>query len=317
MFPPVLISGSLAYDLIMDYPDSFRDQIIGGTSDLLNLVFMVPHLRREFGGCAGNIAYNLHALGGNALMLASVGHDFAPYAERLRALNINQQGLFHCPDQFTAQAFIINDLHQNQIIAFHPGAMNFAHRVATPASINPQWGIVAPNGKEAMITHMREWRKKNIKVIFDPGQGLPMFSGEELRALIPQAQALIVNEYEAELLQEKTGWDQNQIAHAIHPSGILIVTLGEKGVRFWQDGIAEHLGAMTPDQVTDPTGCGDALRAGLLYGLSKNWHWHRCLRLGNIIAGIKVAYPGPQNHPLDWQNIRLRYQQTYQESLPD
>jgi adenosine kinase len=313
---PILISGSLAYDSIMVYQGKFRDQIMVDKLHLLNLVFFVPTMRREFGGCAGNIAYNLKALGGKPLVMAAVGKDFAPYQDHLTRLGINQDYLYHALDYFTAQAFITTDEDDNQITAFHPGAMQEAHHATMPVDHIP-WGIVSPNGKEAMIAHLRSWSQLRIGTLFDPGQGLPLFSGDELRALIPLAKALIVNDYELQLLLDKTGYTLEKIAKEVgNGEGVLLTTLGAEGCELREDGKVIAIPAIKPKAIVDPTGCGDAFRGGLLCALGQGSDWVTAAKVGTVVAGIKIAYAGGQNHPLVRADVAALYHQAFAEKYP-
>lgn len=315
---PILISGSLAFDTIMVYHGKFRDQIMPNQLHMLNLVFMVPTMRREFGGCAGNIAYNLKLLGGNPFVVAAVGKDFSPYYDHLTRLDINQQGIYTAGGHYTAQAFITNDEEDNQITAFHPGAMQEAHRALIPNDVHAEWGIVSPNGKEAMVAHVREWSQKKINVIFDPGQGLPMFSGDELKALLPLAQALIVNDYEMKLMSEKMDMTTQAIAKSVgNGMGVLIETLGGEGCYIYQAGKKTHVKAMVAEKIVDPTGCGDAFRGGLLRALNTGKNWQQAAQLGCVVAGVKIAFAGGQNHPLTRDAISKQYMATYGEALKD
>lgn len=305
---PVLISGSVAYDTIMVFDGHFQDHILPDRVHMLNVSFLAPTLKREFGGCAANIAYNLALLGGQAVVLAAVGRDGSDYVERLSALGIDTSCILQSDSTYTAQAFITTDLADNQITAFHPGAMMQAHEVALPDTGQAAWGIVAPNGKEAMLRHARDFAARQIPWIFDPGQALPLFSGDELRALIQGAQAIAVNDYESQLLAQKTGWDETRLAREVQA---LIVTRGSQGSVVYHEGSAT---AITPVRVlaaVDPTGCGDAFRGGLLHGLASGLSWANAARLGSVMGAIKVEHSGPQNHRPTRDQVELRFREAY------
>lgn len=303
----VLISGSVAYDTIMVFDGYFKDHILPDRVHMLNVSFLAPSLKREFGGCAANIAYNMALLGGRPAILAAVGRDGADYVKRLASLGIDTGSVLQVDDQYSAQAFITTDLADNQITAFHPGAMGSAHRVgvgAAPAA----WGIVAPNGKEAMLRHAREFAERGIPWIFDPGQALPMFAGDELRTLIEQASAVAVNDYESQLLSEKTGWDEARIAQCVDA---LIVTRGGDGSILHAGGSTETIAAVPASDPVDPTGCGDAFRGGLLYGLASGLGWLQSARLGSVLGAIKIEHSGPQNHRFDRGTVGERFARSY------
>ncbi len=302
----VLISGSVAYDTIMVFEGHFRDHILADRVHMLNVSFLTPSMKREYGGCAANIAYTLRGLGGEPVVLTAVGHDGGPYLQRLAQLGIDIESVLRCPDRFTAQAFITTDLSANQITAFHPGAMSEAYRVSATraAAGGAAWGIVAPNGREAMLAHAREFSAAGVPWLFDPGQGLPMFNGAELREFVEGATAVAVNDYEAQLLGERTGWSQDEIAARVQA---LIVTRGGEGSLLIENGQLQPIEAVTVDRAVDPTGCGDAYRAGLLLGLSDGQGWRDAARLGSLMGALKVEHEGAQNHPVDREAIRTRY----------
>ncbi|HYF58201.1 MAG TPA: carbohydrate kinase family protein [Burkholderiaceae bacterium] len=302
----VLISGSVAYDTIMVFEGRFEDHILPDRVHMLNVSFLAPRLKREFGGCAANIAYTLRGLGGSPVVLAAVGRDGVEYVERLAALGIDTASVLRCDDLYTAQAFITTDLADNQITAFHPGAMGRAHEVAArgPAA----WGIVAPNGKDAMVRHAREFAAAGIPWIFDPGQALPLFSGEELRALIEGASALAVNDYECGLVCEKTGLDEATLAARVDA---MIVTRGGDGSLLHRGGRVETIAAAPAAGAVDPTGCGDAYRGGLLHALAQGLDWSVAARLGSVMGAIKIECPGPQNHRVDRDEVARRYRDAY------
>jgi len=292
-----LICGSLAFDSIATFPGRFADQILPEKLHILNVSFLVPGLRREFGGCAGNIAYNLAALGGEAVVVAAVGSDGLGYVERLKSWGVATEAVRAIDDAFTAQAFIMTDLDNNQITAFHPGAMQSAHEIAVPARADLALAIVAPDGREAMLRHAAQLGAAGVPFIFDPGQGLPMFDGAELRRFVEQASWVAVNDYEAEMLAERTGMTLEAMSRS-HLRGI-VVTLGADGCDLWQDGERRRVPGVAAETVLDPTGCGDAFRAALLYGLERGWPLERCALLGNRLGALKIASRGGQNHVLD------------------
>ncbi|MDA7417908.1 carbohydrate kinase family protein [Xenophilus arseniciresistens] len=291
-----VICGSLAFDTIMTFDGRFADQILPDQLHILNVSFLVPGLRRDFGGCAGNIAYALNALGGQALPMATVGTDGADYVARLQALGIGTDFVRVLEDSYTAQCYITTDMANNQITAFHPGAMQQAHLTPVVAREDIRLGIVAPDGREAMVQHAAQFKAAGIPFVFDPGQGLPMFDGEELRRFVEQADWVVVNDYEARMLSDRTGWSFDAISG--HVQG-LVVTLGEQGCELWIDGRRSVVPAFTPEAVVDPTGCGDAWRGALLYGLERGWPLQRCAELGNRLGALKVAQRGPQNYTVD------------------
>jgi adenosine kinase len=292
-----LICGSLAFDSIATFPGRFAEQILPQQLHILNVSFLVPSLRREFGGCAGNIAYNLAALGGEAVVVAAVGNDGGGYVERLRAWGVDTEHVRTVTDAYTAQAFIMTDLDNNQITAFHPGAMQDAHETRIPKRSDLALAIIAPDGREAMLRHAEQLASANVPFIFDPGQGLPMFDGADLRRFVEQATWVAVNDYEAQMLSERTGLDPEAMSRS-HLRGV-IVTLGAAGCDIWQRGVRTHVGAFEAERVVDPTGCGDAFRSALLYGLERGWPLERCARLGNRLGALKIASRGGQNHVPD------------------
>ena len=307
-----LICGSLAYDTIMVFPDRFGRHILPGETHVLSVSFQISEMRREWGGCAGNIAYNLKALGGEPVIMATMGDDGAPYRERLEALAIARDGVRAVPGTYTAQAFIITDLDDNQITAFHPGAMNHAHanRVGDVGDI--ALGIVAPDGREGMRAHVQQMAAAGIPFIFDPGQGLPLFSGDELVEMIDCADYLAVNDYEARLLCERTGMALPAIAARVEA---LIVTLGGDGSHIHVDGDVIEVPSVPPGALVDPTGCGDAYRAGLLYGIAHGWGWQRTGRLASILGSVKIASRGGQNHVVDRDRLAATYAEQFGGSL--
>jgi adenosine kinase len=294
---PALICGSLAFDTITTFPGRFAQQILPDQVHILNVSFLVPTLRREFGGCAGNIAYTLSQLGGEPLVLAAVGSDGNEYLQRLRSWRASTEYVRVVDDSYTAQAIIITDTDNNQITAFHPGAMQSAHLTAVPARSDIRVAIIAPDGRDAMIEHAAQLAAAGVPFIFDPGQGLPMFDGDELKRFVAQATWVAVNDYEARMLCERTGESLESLSRS-HLKGV-IVTLGGDGCDVWQQGVRTHVPGVTATEVLDPTGCGDAFRGALLYGLERDWSLERCVALGNRIGALKIACRGGQNHRVD------------------
>ncbi len=292
-----LICGSLAFDSIATFPGRFADQILPHQLHILNVSFLVPTMRREFGGCAGNIAYNLAGLGGRAVVLAAVGSDGAEYVARLQSWGAAVEHVRVDDASYTAQAFIVTDMDNNQITAFHPGAMQSAHETPVPRDADIRLAIVAPDGREAMLRHAEQLSAAGIPFVFDPGQGLPMFDGAELRAFVDRAAWIAVNDYEAEMLCERTGLTLEAMSGA--PRRGLVVTLGAQGCDVWQDGRKTPVAGVPAREVIDPTGCGDAFRAAMLFGLERDWPLLRCAELGNRLGALKIASRGGQNHVLD------------------
>jgi adenosine kinase len=303
-----LICGSIAFDTIMVFRDRFKDHILPDQLHILNVAFLVPDMRREFGGCAGNIAYNLGALGGEPLIMATVGDDYPPYGERLKNFKLSQQHIRRVPNTYTAQAFITTDLDDNQITAFHPGAMNYSHQNHVADARGVKLGIIAPDGREGMLQHAREFRAAGIPFIFDPGQGLPMFSGAELNEFVNQASYVTVNDYEGQMLQERAGVKLEDLAKKVKA---LIVTLGARGSLIMTNGSSIEIPPVTPKQVVDPTGCGDAYRAGLLYGIAAGLDWPVTARLASLLGSIKIASRGGQNHRVTRDEISQRYREAF------
>lgn len=304
-----LICGSVAYDTILLFPDRFKQHILPDKIHILNVSFLVPEMRREFGGCAANIAYNLHRLGDVALPMAAAGHDFAPYRQRLLSQGISVEHIKIVEETFTAQAFITTDLDDNQITAFHPGAMQYAHlntveHVAAKVSL----GIVAPDGRQAMIEHAAQFAAAGIPFIFDPGQGLPMFSGAELARFIEQATWVAVNDYEWEMLQQKTGLTPADVAGRVRA---LIITRGAAGSLIHADGRVWEIPCARPRALIDPTGCGDAYRAGLIHGLLHGLDWQTCGRVASLLGALKIESRGPQNHVFTPAEFLQRYLENF------
>jgi adenosine kinase len=287
-----VICGSLAFDTIMTFEGRFAQQILPDQLHILNVSFLVPGLRRDFGGCAGNIAYALKMLGGEPLPMATLGTDGATYLERLRTLGISTEFVRQIEGAYTAQAMIMTDLDNNQITAFHPGAMTQAHVTRIEKRDDIRLGIISPDGRDAMLQHAQQFRAAGIPFVFDPGQGLPMFDGRELASFIEQATWVTVNDYEGKMLSDRTGWSAQEISRKVQG---LVVTLGGEGCDVWVDGEKTHVPAIKADAVVDPTGCGDAWRGALLFGLEKGWPLARCAELGNRVGAAKIASRGPQN----------------------
>ena len=303
-----LVCGSLAYDTIMVFPDRFGRHILPGETQMLSVSFQIAEMRREWGGCAGNIAYNLLGLGGAPVVMATLGDDGAPYRERLGTLGIAPDGIQTVPGTFTAQAFIITDLDDNQITAFHPGAMNFSHQNRVKDVEDVALGIVAPDGRDGMRAHVEQFAAARIPFVFDPGQGMPLFSGSELLDMIDAATYLAVNDYEGRLLAERTGLSLEDIARQVDA---LIVTLGADGSRIHADGRVVSIPAVTPTALVDPTGCGDAYRAGLLYGIAHGWDWEKTGRVAALLGSAKIAARGGQNHAVSRDGIAALYYEKF------
>ena len=300
---PALICGSLAFDTITTFPGRFAEQILPEQVHILNVSFLVPTLRREFGGCAGNIAYTLSQLGGEPIVLAALGGDGADYLQRLASWNVSTEHVATIADSFTAQAIIITDSSNNQITAFHPGAMQSAQRTPVPARGDLRIAIIAPDGRDAMIEHAAQLAETGIPFVFDPGQGLPMFDGTELKRFVAQARWVAVNDYEARMLCDRTGETLESLSTS-HLAGV-IVTLGAEGCDVWEQGQRTHVPGTPATEVVDPTGCGDAFRGALLYGLERGWPLRRCVELGNRIGALKIASRGGQNHRIDTRSLAL------------
>jgi adenosine kinase len=291
-----IICGSLAFDTIMNFEGRFAEQILPDQLHILNVSFLVPALRRDFGGCAGNIAYALKQLGGVPLPMATIGSDGASYRERLNRQGISTEFVRTIEESYTAQAMIITDRDNNQINGFHPGAMEQAHLTAIAARSDFKLGIIAPDGREAMWQHAAQFASAKIPFIFDPGQQLPRFDGNELRTLLTQASWVTVNDYEGKMLSDRTGWTNVEISRQVEG---LIVTLGADGCEVWVDGNRTHVPPVSASSVVDPTGCGDAFRGALLFGLEQGWPLLRCAELGNHLGSLKIAHRGPQNYSVD------------------
>jgi adenosine kinase len=307
-----LICGSLAYDTIMVFHDRFKNHILPEQIHILNVAFLVPDMRREYGGCAGNIAYNLKLLGGEPVIMATVGDDSGLYMQRLERLGLETTHVRQVNDTYTAQAFITTDLDDNQITAFHPGAMNHSHANRIEDAKSIRLGIVSPDGRDGMIEHARQFHETGIPFIFDPGQGLPMFNGEELLNFLELADWCTVNDYEARMLCERTGRSIEDLAKEVNA---LVVTLGANGSEIHAAGQCITVPSVEPESLTDPTGCGDAYRAGLLFGIGRSWDWEKTGRLASLMGSIKIAHRGGQNHRPTRENIAERFQRAFGETL--
>ncbi len=303
-----LICGSFAYDTIMVFHDRFRNHILPDQVHILNVSFLVPDMRREFGGCGGNIAYNLKLLGGDPLPMATVGDDFGPYAQWFERCGIEQRHIKVIPGSFTGQAFITTDMDDNQITAFHPGAMSHAHENRVGDAEGVSIGIVSPDGREGMIEHAAQFAEAGIPFIFDPGQGLPMFDGEELLRFVEQASWVALNDYESQLLQERTGKSLEQLAGMVRA---VVVTRGAEGSRIYADGTCIEIPTARISTAVDPTGCGDAYRAGLLYGLINDLDWPTTGRVAALMGAMKIEHHGTQNHRFSLDEFGERFRENF------
>ncbi len=304
----ILVCGSVAFDTIMVFHDRFRNHILPEQIHILNVSFLVPDMRREFGGCAGNIAYNLHLLGADPLIMATVGDDAAPYLERFDALGLRRTHVRPVPGTFTAQAFITTDLDDNQITAFHPGAMNHAHLNRIDDAEGVTLGIVSPDGRQGMLDHAEQFAAAGIPFVFDPGQGLPMFDGGELLHCLKLARYCTVNDYEVKMLSERTGRSLEQLADLVEA---LVVTLGPQGSQIYTAGHLIEVPCVAAPALEDPTGCGDAYRAGLLYGIANGYDWLAAGRLASVMGSLKIASRGGQNHRPARHDIAALYASTF------
>lgn len=306
-----LICGSMAYDTIMVFNDRFKHHILPEQVHILNVSFLVPELRREYGGCAGNIAYNLKLLGEEPLILATVGKDFGPYAQWLSTLGISSHGIKVLEDAYTAQAYITTDLDDNQITAFHPGAMSFSYQTEVPADAGIDIGLLSPDGKDGMLAHAAQFVARGIPFIFDPGQAMPQFNGEELKALIDQATWLTLNDYEAQLMTERTGLGLEALAERVEA---LIVTRGGEGSHIHTAGSVIEIPPVKVDP-KDPTGCGDAYRAGLVHGIVQGYDWEVTGRIASLIGAIKIEQAGTQNHAFTRTEFDDRYKASFGHAI--
>jgi adenosine kinase len=307
-----LVCGSLAFDTIMVFPDRFSRHILADQTHMLSVSFMVSEMRREFGGCAGNIAYNLRGIGGDPVVMATLGQDGDAYSARFAELGIAHDGVRTIDETYTAQAFIITDLDDNQITAFHPGAMNHSHVSRVSDVSDVALGIVAPDGKQGMRDHLAQFSAAGIPVLFDPGQGLPMFDSGELTEMIEHATYVAVNDYEGKLLTERTGLSVAAIAERVDA---LVVTQGAWGSTIYAEGRTHNIPAVRPAAEVDPTGCGDAYRAGLLYGIAQGWDWERTGRLASVLGSVKIASRGAQNHDVNRATIAALYSNAFGGNL--
>ena len=307
-----LICGSLAYDNIMVFKGRFKEHILPDQIHILNVAFLVPDLRREFGGCAGNIGYNLKLLGGEPLIMGTVGDDSEPYVYRLDRLGLARDFVRQVPGTFTAQAFITTDLDDNQITAFHPGAMNHSHLNRIERGLDAGVAIVAPDGRDGMLQHARELVAAGIPFVFDPGQGLPMFSGEEVLGFLKDASFLAVNDYEGKMVEEKTGRSLADLASLVQA---VIVTRGAEGSTIFADGKRYDIACVKAAEIVDPTGCGDAYRAGLLHGIVSKWDWQKTGQLASLMGSLKIASRGGQNHQTTRAEIGQRYRAAFGAEL--
>jgi len=303
-----LICGSFAYDTIMVFHDHFKNHILPDKVHILNVSFMVPDMRREFGGCAGNIAYNLNLLGEDAVPMGTVGIDFGPYADWLDECGISREHLKVIESTYTGQAFITTDQDDNQITAFHPGAMGFSHENRVSDARGVTVGIVSPDGREGMLEHAMQFAESGIPFIFDPGQGMPMFDGDDLLKFIEQANWITVNDYEAELMQERTGLSAHEIAEQVDA---FIVTLGARGSHIYTHSHRIDIPPVEPDAVNDPTGCGDAYRAGILFGIMNDLDWENAGRVASLMGTTKIEHHGTQNHHFDRAEFDARFKRVF------
>jgi len=298
----------MAYDTIMVFHDKFKNHILPEKVHMLNVCFLVPTIRREFGGCAGNIAYNLKLLGEQPLIMATVGHDFEPYAQWLSQCHIPAKYINKLDGEFTGQAYITTDEDDNQITAFHPGAMNESHQNSIPETENISIGIVSPDGKQGMQQHAQEFADAGVPFIFDPGQGMPMFSGDELLELLDLATWATFNDYESALMQEVTGLSLEKIAERVDA---LIITLGGDGSKIYTEGKCIDIPSAKAKELKDPTGCGDAYRAGLLYGIMNEYEWEDTGRIASLLGSIKIEHHGTQNHSFTLEQFKARYKESF------
>jgi len=307
-----LITGSMAFDTIMVFEDQFKNHILPDQTHILNVAFLVPGMTRHLGGCAGNIAYTLKLLGGKPEIMATVGEDFGPYSRYLDEKGLSSTHIKVVPDTFTAQAFITTDIDNNQIIAFHPGAMNFAHQNKIGDASDIQLGIVGPDGRDAMIEHSSQFKALGIPFIFDPGQGLPMFNGDECMTFLDEATYAVVNDYESQMLLDKTGLTLEQLAAKVDA---LVVTRGGKGSEVYVDGSMFEVPCAPISSAVDPTGCGDAYRGGLMFGLTSGKDWKTSAQIASLCGAIKIEHSGTQNHEFSLQEFSQRYLTAFGEAL--
>lgn len=307
-----LICGSFAYDNIMVFQDQFKNHILPDKVHILNVCFLVPNMRKEYGGTAGNIAYNLHLLEGSGKPMGTVGSDFEPYAQWMSKTGVSDEYVTRVEDSYTAQAFITTDLDDNQITAFHPGAMDFAHTVKIPTNDGISLGLISPDGRDGMIQHAEQFANANIPFIFDPGQGLPMFDGADLTTFIEQATYVTVNDYESQLMQERTGLSEGEIAERVDA---LIVTRGAEGSTVYSDGKRLSIPVVSVAELKDPTGCGDAYRGGLIYGIMNDMDWETTCCIASLMGAIKIQHHGTQNHSFSLEEFKARFNDEFKRDF--
>lgn len=307
-----LICGSFAFDNIMVFQDKFKNHILPDKVHILNVCFLVPDMRREFGGCAGNIAYNLNLLEGQGKPMGTVGLDFTPYFQWVDEAGVSRDYIKQIADTYTAQAFITTDMDDNQITAFHPGAMNFSHENKVPTDAGISLGLISPDGRDGMIQHAEQFAEANIPFIFDPGQGLPMFGADELNIFLDQATYVTVNDYESEMMQERTGLSQSALAERVEA---LIVTRGAEGSTVFTKGKEIAIPAVKVDDLRDPTGCGDAYRAGLIYGLMNDMDWETTCLIASLMGAIKIQNHGTQNHSFTLSEFKQQFKNEFKREF--
>ncbi len=302
----------MAYDNIMVFPGRFKEHILPDQLHILNVAFLVPEMRKELGGCAGNIAYNLRLLGGEPLIMATAGQDFDAYRKHLAEQSLDERFITVVDDTLTAQAYITTDLDDNQITAFHPGAMDHSHVNQVPTDAGIEIGMISPDGRQGMVEHAAQFVDAGIPFIFDPGQGLPMFDGDELKHFVDQATWVAVNDYEGQLLSERTGWSVEEIAGQVDA---LIVTRGGSGSTIYAEGKQMDIPSVTPEAILDPTGCGDAYRAGLLFGITRGLSWEDTGRLASVLGAEKIAHRGTQNHQFTNKTLAQRFEVAFGHAI--
>ena len=307
-----LICGSFAYDTIMVFPDQFKNHILPDKVHMLNVAFLVPELRREFGGCAGNIAYNLKLLGDDPVPMGTVGSDFTSYATWMDKHDINRRHVHVKQGNYTAQAFITTDMDDNQITAFHPGAMNLSHETLIKEAKDISLAIVAPDGRDGMIQHAQQLHEAGIPFIFDPGQGLPMFDGSDLLNFAKQATYIALNDYEAQLFEDRTGLSPAEIAEHVEA---LIITRGSEGSHIYTDGKRIDIPCAKAEKLADPTGCGDSYRAGLIHGIMHGKDWETTGRIASLLGAIKIEQHGTQNHTFTMEEFADRFERSFGRAL--
>jgi adenosine kinase len=307
-----LICGSVAYDTIMVFPDRFKAHILPDKLHMLNVAFLVPQMRREFGGCAGNIAYNLKLLGETGYPMGGIGRDFQPYREWMQRIGLSEKYLVTIDDEHCAQAFITTDLDSNQITAFHPGAMNHSHRIKVPVHDGITIGVIAPDSREGMLQHAEQFKAAGIPFIFDPGQAMPLFQGDDFRRFISIADWLAVNDYEWALLRERTGWNEADCTKHVKA---LIITRGAEGSVIHANGRVHHIPCARAKEVVDPTGCGDAYRAGLIHGILNGLDWETTGRIASLMGALKIAVRGTQNHSFTKAEFAAEYAAAFGQPL--